>query len=280
MTVQRDPILDLPAIEAELNYLAPMAEKPYRYNYEPPPGKPQTNAIFAPKRVRIRDARPIAGRLSLDREGFALVERPAALRDFDDEDKIRRLYYPEAERILKANTGATRVVLFDHTIRRVQPDAAESAGGPRRPVNRVHVDQTEVSGPNRVRRLLPAEAEQALQRRVRIINLWRPIRGPVLESPLAVCDAQSVATGDLVASDLIYPDWTGQTYAVTYNPEHRWFYFPHIRPEEALLLICYDNVTDGRARFTPHAAFDDPTSPRDAPPRESIELRALLLGPN
>ncbi|MBV8096077.1 MAG: hypothetical protein JO110_23165 [Acetobacteraceae bacterium] len=274
MAIQRDPMLELPAIEAELNFLAPMTEKPFRYNYGPPPGKPETNAVYEPKRVRINDVRPIAGRLSLDREGFALIDSPSEVTDFDDEDAIRRVYYTEAERVFMSQTGATRVVLFDHTIRRAQKQAA------RRPVNRVHVDQTERSGPNRVRQLLPDEADRFLQGRVRIINLWRPIKGPVLESPLAVCDAQTVARQDLVPSDLIYPDWTGETYAVTYNPEQRWFYFPHMRPQEALLLKCYDSATDGRARFTPHAAFEDPTSPPGAPPRESIELRALLVGPD
>jgi len=145
MTIQRDPNLDPPSIEAELNYLVPMAEKPYRYNYWPPPGKPATNAAYISRTVRIHDARPIAKGLSLDRKGLARIGRATTVREFDNEDDIRRSYYPEAEDILKELTGATRVVLFDHTIRRAQPGAADRAGGPRRPVSRVHVDQTVTS---------------------------------------------------------------------------------------------------------------------------------------
>jgi hypothetical protein len=128
-----------------------------------------------------------------------------------------------------------------------------------------------------VRDWLPEEAEQLLQGRVQIINLWRPIRGPLHDAPLAVCDAQTVSPDDLVPSDLIYPHRVGETYGVKYNPAHRWFYIPEMRTDEVLLLKCYDSELDGRARFLPHTAFVDPTTPPDAPPRESIELRTLVF---
>jgi hypothetical protein len=128
-----------------------------------------------------------------------------------------------------------------------------------------------------VRDFLGAEAEELLKGRVQVINLWRPIRGPLRDAPLAVCDASSVAPGDLVPSDLVYRDRVGETYAVNYNPEHRWFYVPEMQPDEALLLKCFDSETDGRARFMPHTAFDDPTAPDDVAPRESIELRTFVF---
>ena len=149
--------------------------------------------------------------------------------------------------------------------------------GPRQPATRVHVDQTEASGPNRVREHLPDEAEELLKGRVQVINLWRPIRGPLRDAPLAMCDGQTVVHDDLVASDLIYPNRRGETYSVKYNPNHRWFYFPQMTADEALLLKCYDSAADGRTRFGPHTAFIDPTAPADAPPRESIELRTLVF---
>lgn len=142
---------------------------------------------------------------------------------------------------------------------------------------RVHVDHTLKSGRRRVRDLLPDEADDLLRRRFAIVNLWRPIRGPLLDAPLALCDAGSVAPGDLVASDLVYPNRVGETYAVAFNPAHRWFYVPAMRTDEAVLIKCYDSAEDGRARFAPHTAFDDPTTPPDAPPRESIELRTLVF---
>jgi hypothetical protein len=173
---------------------------------------------------------------------------------------------------------ADRVFIFDHTVRRRVEGAADIRGaGPRQPATRVHVDQTDASGANRVREHLPAEADELLKGRVQVVNLWRPIRGPVRDAPLALCDATSVAADDLIASDLIYPNRSGETYSVKFNPDHRWFYFPEMAADEALLLKCYDSATDGRARFAPHTAFIDSTTPRDAPPRESIELRTLVF---
>ncbi len=272
-----DMLETLAAVEAELNYLAPTKSRPRTYAYPPPNNEPQTTQINEPHRVPIRDARPLAGSLSLDREGFDLIEHRSATRDFYNEDQINQIYYPEAERTLKNATGADRIFIFDHTVRRRVPGAEDRGGGPRQPVARVHVDHTARSGPQRVRDLLGDDAEKLLRGRVQIINVWRPIRGPLRDAPLAVCDARSVHAEDLVPSDLVYPDRTGETYAVTYNQAHRWFYFPDMQPDEALLLKCYDSKNDGRARFAPHSAFSDPTAPADAAPRESIELRTLVF---
>jgi hypothetical protein len=280
MSLSPARVSSLPHVVGILNYLAPMAKKPRNYTYDPPPGVPQSNAVYEPHRLPIYDARSVADRLSLDEEGLTLVERPSAVTDFYDEDQLRRIYYPEAERLVAAATGASRVVVFDHTIRRRLPDTQDrTAGSPRQPVPRVHNDYTVRSGPQRVRDLLGDEAETLLRGRFSVVNLWRPIRGPLRDAPLAVCDARSVAFTDLVASDLVYRDRTGETYAVRHNPSHRWFYVPEMRQDEALLLKCYDSAEDGRARFAPHSAFEDPTAPADILPRESIELRTLVFYP-
>jgi hypothetical protein len=155
-----------------------------------------------------------------------------------------------------------------------------STGAPRQPATRVHVDHTARSAPQRVRDLLPDEAEELLKGRVQVINLWRPIRGPLQDSPLAVCDARTVAFEDLVPSDLVYRERVGETYSVTWNPAHEWYYAPDMRRDEALLLKIADTKTDGRSRFMPHTAFTDPTTPAAAFPRESIELRTLVFHPN
>jgi hypothetical protein len=128
-----------------------------------------------------------------------------------------------------------------------------------------------------VRDLLPEDAEELLRGRVQIINLWRPIRGPVVDAPLAVCDARSVSPDDLVPGDLVYRDRIGETYSVTYNPRHRWFYLSAMTPQEAFLIKCFDSKTDGRARFTPHCAFRNPRAPAHAPNRQSIELRTFVF---
>jgi hypothetical protein len=279
MTLHQNPAETLAAVEAELNYLVPTKERPRTYAFDPPPDVPRTTGAHEPHTVSIRNGRPIAAAISLDQYGFGFVTHRSKVRDFYDDDEVKRVYYPEAESLLRAVTGATRVFIFDHTVRRHVPGAEDRRDGLRQPATRVHVDHTAKSGPQRVRDLIPADADALLRGRVQVVNIWRPIRGPLLDAPLAVCDARSVAPDDLVPSDLIYPNRVGETYSVTYRPAHRWFYFPEMRVDEALLLKCYDSETDGRARFAPHTAFTDPTTPADAPPRESIELRTLVFHP-
>ncbi len=206
------------------------------------------------------------------------MRHPTSVRNFHDDKEVVSTYYPAVEAFLKATLKADRVFIFDHTVRKRVDGSADIRGaGPRQPATRVHVDQTELSGANRVREHLPDEAEELLKGRVQVINLWRPIRGPLRDAPLAMLDGQTVAPGDLVASDLIYPNRRGETYSVKYNPGHRWFYVPKMTPDEALLLKCYNSAADGRTRFGPHTAFVDPTTPADAPPRESIEVRTLVF---
>jgi hypothetical protein len=272
------PVGQLASVEGVLNYYKPSAEKPRTYTYSPPPpGEPMSTVVAEPHAVTIRDARPVLSQVSLDREGFDLIRFETAVTDFDDDETVKAIYYPQVERAVKAATGADRVVIFDHTVRRHIPGTKDDRVGPRQPVPRIHVDHTVKSGPQRVRVHLPDEAEDLLRDRVQIINLWRPIRGPVRDFPLAVCDASTVHFDELVAADHIYRDRVGETYQVLYSPDHRWFYVPEMRTDEALLLKCFDSRTDGTARFTPHTAFVDPTTPADAPPRESIEVRTLVF---
>ena len=268
----------LPHVEAALSFIEPTQGKPRSLEFEPPPGIPRTTAVHRDYAVAIHDVRQAASTLSLEREGFQLLTAPSSVVDFLDDDEIRSRYYAEAISLLEELTGASRVVIFDHTIRRRIPGVADrTTGTPRQPVSRVHNDYTVRSGPQRVRDLLGKDADQLLRRRFSVINVWRPIRGPVQDAPLAVADAQSVDREDLIATDLVYPDRTGEIYYVRFNPSHRWFYASAMRRDEAMLIKCFDSADDGRARFVPHAAFVDPTSPPDALPRESIELRTLVF---
>jgi hypothetical protein len=270
--------VELRQVDATLNYLAPIAERPRTYTYDPPEGVARSNVLPDAHVVPIRDARPIADELSLDVEGFELIQQKSAVRDFWNEDEIRNVYYPEVERLLKAVTGADKVFIFDHTLRRRVTGTEDRAGGaPRQPATRVHVDHTATSGPQRVRDFFNGEADALLKGRVQVINVWRPLIGPLRDSPLAMADARTVSPEDLVPSDLVYRDRVGETYNVRFNPSHRWYYVPEMQPDEALLLKCYDSRTDGRARFLPHTAFEDPTTPADAAPRESIEIRTLVF---
>ncbi len=277
MDMHRDEQLD--RVTAALNYLAPMAEKPVTYTFEPPPGVPWRTGALEARTVAVRDARPAAARLSLDAQGFAFLRAPTAAGDLYDDAEVRSVYLPESERLVQAATGAARVIAFDYN-RRSAPRAAAGEGGAKEPVKRVHNDFTARSGRERAKAELAArgaDAEALLRGRFALVNLWRPIRGPVEESPLAVCDAATIEPGDLVATDLVYRDRVGEVYSVTFSPRHRWFFFPRMERDEALLIKCFDSAEDGTARFTAHTAFDDPGSPPGAAPRESIEMRTLVL---
>ncbi|MGH8682825.1 MAG: CmcJ/NvfI family oxidoreductase [Burkholderiales bacterium] len=264
------------AITAELVYAIDTGEKPVNETFGP--GNIHRRASGAKERraVEIRDGRPLADRLSLDENGFEFVRHATRVVDFFDAAELKAVYYPEVEQLIKEVSGAARVAVFDHTLR--SGDEAEREEKlVREPVLSVHNDYTEWSAPQRVRELLPDEADRLLEHRFAIIQVWRAINRPIQANPLAIADARSLAPADLIAAERRYPHRVGETYQVRYNPAHRWFYFPEMRRDEALVFKVYDSQRDGRARFTAHTSFVDPTSPPDAPPRQSIEARTLAF---
>jgi hypothetical protein len=257
-------------LTATLAYLKRGPERPAYYVIDPPPGVPRWNGVDDPHEVFIEDARGRESEFTLDRNGFALVKAPSAVADFYDSEEIKRVYYPEVERLLRDTLEASRVVVFDHNVR----NAGRPGVDP--PSRQVHNDHTVNSAPRRVRDHLGAEAEELLKHRFGVVNVWRPIRGPVLDSPLALCDARSFTNDDLIATDRVYAHVRGETSRVEYNPSHRWYYFSEMQPDEALLIRIHDSADDGRARLSFHTSFENPLTPH-APPRESIEVRALVF---
>ena len=275
MTFQT-PILAA-AVQAPLNFLKPMTERLVSYQYDPPPGVPQRNGEDEPHLVAISDARPLAAGLSLDAEGFALLSAPTGFAAFGDPAAIRAVYYAEVEKLLLGATGARRVIAFDHNVRNADR-ALGGEAGIRGPVSRTHNDFTARSGPERARAELEARGldPALLDGRYAIVNLWRPIGRRVEKWPLALVNTPTVAPGDWIECDLVYRDRVGETYALGFNSAQRWYYFPRLAPDEAILIKGYDS-DQGVARFTAHSAFEDPDSPPDAPERESIEVRALVI---
>ncbi|HEY4858080.1 MAG TPA: CmcJ/NvfI family oxidoreductase [Xanthobacteraceae bacterium] len=263
-------------VEATLNYIADTGEKIFTQTGAPGDLDVRSGGQQDLRRITIANGRPHAAKLGLEQDGFRFVRHDTKMRDFLDEDEVRRVYYPEMEALVKAESGASRVVVFDHTLRTAD-DELRAARKIREVVRRVHNDYTEWSGPQRVRDLLPAEADDLLRRRFAIVQVWRPIRHPVETFPLAICDARTLSPDDLVVSERRYPNRVGQTYAIKYNPRHQWYWFPRMRREEALVFKVYDSLKDGRARWTAHTAFDDPSAPPNARPRESIEIRTLAF---
>jgi len=237
----------------------------------PPPGVPQRNYDEFNHEVTIHDIRGREQEFDMNVNGFGTISNISSQEKlFDDDERIERVYYPEVEKLLLDNVdGAKRIFLFDHTVRRSNP------GAKRAPVNRAHIDQTTKSATARVHHHMGAEADDLLKDRVRLINVWRPLNGPVVASPLAYADSRSVPDEDIVGVEHRYPDRTGETAGVKYTEKAKWHYWSGMTNEERLLLQCYDSKDGAR---TPHSAFVDSRTKTEWPGRESIEVRALVFG--
>jgi hypothetical protein len=270
------PDLAPDTIEATLNYIVDDGSKVFTIVASPGGSDTRSGGTPDPRRVTIHNGRRFAKDFTLERNGFRFVPHNTKVADFYDEAEIKRVYYPEMEALIKAQSGAKRVVVFDHTLRTADDELRESKQI-REVVRRVHNDYTEWSAPQRVRDIVPDEAEELLKGRFAIIQVWRPIRYPVETNPLALADAQTLSPADMIVSERRAPGRIGQTYAIKYNPAHKWFWFPRMRREEAYVFKVFDSMKDGRARWTAHTAFDDPTTPPHARPRESIEIRTLAF---
>jgi len=263
-------------ITAQIPYTVDTGEKLVNETYGPNNIRRRKTGAHVMEPMQVQDGRAVAAELSLDRDGFILVEHKTAVKDFFDKRELETVYYPEVEALIKRTSGASRVLIFDHTLRSGSEDERE-AKLIREPVLSAHNDYTEWSGPQRVRDLMGDEAEKLLERRFAIIQVWRAINQPIESNPLAIADAGSIEEADLMVAERRYPGRVGQTYRLKHNPKHRWFYFPRLRRDEAIVFKVYDSAKDGRARFTPHTSFEDPTTPPGAPPRQSIEARALAF---
>ncbi|KAK2464449.1 hypothetical protein APHAL10511_003597 [Amanita phalloides] len=250
-------------------------------NADPVTGQRDRNWTLKSHKVQVENIRGREDTVSLDTAGFQFYTSPSKYKgSFLDDEEIRTEYYPESEELIKQLTGATKVVFFDHTIRRNQPGLVDGSPDKRQPVLQAHVDHTTASAIARVHRHLPSdEVPELLKRRFQVINLWRPIGVPALEFPLTLCDYRSVdPKKDVFPVALVYLDREGETLAVKHNPNHKWKYVRGMTPDDFVLIKCFDSVQNGSvAIFTPHTAFSDPTTPEGAPRRQSIEIRALVF---
>jgi hypothetical protein len=264
------------SIDAELVYAVDTGEK--LINQTMPAGDMSrvVTGTYEMHPRTIRNGRPIRDQFALDRNGFVFADHPTAVTDFLDPDQVASTYYDEACKLVAETSGASRVEVFDHTIRSGD-DAARKEKLLREPVHSAHNDYTENSGPRRVREIFPDEADDLLSRRFAIIQVWRAINRPIESDPLALCDARTFRPADLLTAERRYPDRVGETYRLAFSPNQEWYYFPRMTRDEALVFKVYDSDTSLDARFTPHTSFADPTSPNDGPPRESIEIRTFAF---
>lgn len=285
-------------VKGVISYLDRSVTKPYQYLCEPPAGEPRNNFV---KETVEKDITDLAGTSSSEREAFGFTTDGAGFQIVDDawtdsriqkewrngarwesEDWIQKTYYPEVDALLKKQLGVTSTFIFDHTIRKSQTSHLPDDPANRKPVAQAHCDQSRLAGENRILKHLGQDVLDRVLKgelKAQLINVWRPMWN-VEEYPLAVADSRTVYRGekggapDWVESELRYETWSGQTLLITHRPEHRWYYYKGITPDQVILLKCYDSNTETR---TPHTAFVDPSTAQDARPRCSMEARVLCL---
>lgn len=271
------------------------------------------------RQVTVHDAR-LAEKKTLAESGFQLIDDPFRQTDLDffDHARVTRVYYEECSRLIAEATGAERVYAFDHNIRSAagKQEKRGVLGGQQvqNPLHLVHNDYTLTSAPERIQRLarppsgndtlrtilepgrslLPPEmAKRALEDRGRfaIINVWRNITDqPVATHPLALCEGASLSVEDLVVLEIHYADRIGENYLAKHSPQHRWYFFPAMTRDEALLIKQWDSAgelarkdssgadaPEAPCTFSLHSAFEDPATPEGAPDRWSIEVRCAVL---
>jgi hypothetical protein len=264
-------------VQAQMNYIVDTGTPPVRYIDWPEMEHKETPPRYQQHEVEIRNGRPLRASFRLDTHGFVFADHRTAMKDFTDEAERKSVYDREVADLIKKHSGASEVLVFDHTIR-IGDEQAMKAINARPPVKGVHNDYTEASAPRRLREIVgDAEAERRFKKRWAIIQTWRPIRGTVLIDPLGMCDGRTIPEKGFILVQRRYKDRTGEVYHIAYNPEHVWYYFPRMERNEALVFKVFDTDPNVATRFTAHSAFDDPNTPADAPPRESIETRTFAF---
>lgn len=267
-------------VVGELGYVAPVSGRAFQTMYEPQDGTPGTNCAYDMRDCKIENGRQAGSSLTLEGNGFELLDSPSAVKNLDDDAEVTNLYYREIEELALDITGGAKARVFDHLLRQREQGGApltmgrQGDGSKPSAVGRVHNDYTETSGMARLNMVFP-EVEPQLP--FLILNFWRPVSHPAIDTPLALCDARSVSKTDWVETDILYPTRKGQIYLAKHSDAHRWHYYPAMQPHEMLVFKTFDSRRDHAARMTPHCAFDDPQASPDAPLRRSMEIRCLVL---
>ena len=264
-------------IKAKMNYIVDTGVPPVRYIDWPEMADKEIPPQYREQEVAVRDGRSLRDTFNLDTHGFAFVDHFTKMKDFTDEAERKRVYDVEVQELIKKHSGASEVLVFDHTIR-VGDEKVQQSTGARPPVKGVHNDYTEKSAPQRLREIVgDAEAERRFKKRWAIIQVWRPIRGTVMIDPLGICDGRTIPEKGFILVQRRYKYRTGEVYHIAYDPSHVWYWFPKMERNEAMVFKVFDTDPNVPTRFTAHSAFDDPGTPPNAPPRESIETRTFAF---
>jgi len=264
-------------IRARFNYIVDTGVPPVRYIDWPEMAHKAIPPQYREYEMTVRNGRPLRDTFDFNTHGFVFVEHRTQVRAFTDEAERKRVYDPEVQALIKKHSGASDVIVFDHTIR-ISDEDMQKAVDARPTVKSVHNDYTEASAPRRLREIVgDEEAERRFKKRWAIVQVWRPIRGKVLIDPLGICDGRTIPQQGFIRVERRYRYRTGEVYHIAHNPAHEWFYFPQMARDEVLVFKVFDSDAAKPSRFTAHSAFDDPATPADAPPRESIETRTFAF---
>ncbi len=264
-------------IRANFNYIVDTGVPPVRYIDWPEMEHQAIPPQYRQYEMAVRNGRPLRDAFKLDTHGFVFVDHVTQVNNFTDDAERACVYDLELQALIKQHSGASEVLVFDHTIR-ISDEVMQKSVNARPTVKGVHNDYTETSAPRRLREIIgDAEAERRFNKRWAIIQTWRSIRGKVLVDPLGICDGRSIPKKGFIRVERRYKDRTGEVYHIAHNPAHEWFYFPHMSRDEVLVFKVFDSDAGMPSRFTAHSAFDDPQTPTAAPPRESIETRTFAF---
>lgn len=264
-------------IEANVNYIIDSGEEPILYVDWPEEEHNARPPNYETRCCQIHDGRPLADEFTLPTHGFTFIKHHSAVEDFYDAKSVSNIYDAEVANLIKTKMQASRALVFDHTFRTAN-DVVALKNNTRSPVKAAHNDYTERSARQRLCDFLPEnEAEVQLNRRFAIVQTWRPIRHPVQSEPFAICDGRTIPQQGFVTLYRRYRHRTAETYHISYNPDHLWYYFPNMAPDEVIIFKVYDSDHSKGVPFTAHTAFDDPNTPANARIRESVESRALVF---
>ncbi|KAG9230911.1 hypothetical protein BJ875DRAFT_407957 [Amylocarpus encephaloides] len=259
------------------------------FRSSPDEGFEGTNFKWEEKTVTVRNARDQIEQFTLDKNGFCFVnddelslELIHALR-VGKKEVVRELYYPKVERLMKTLTGASRVIIFDHTVRKRDPsmNKEDNPNGKEQPATVVHCDQSAKGALRRVKQNISEndDINEIVDAGVQMINVWRPLIGPIVDWPLAMMDYRSLSSSDVHPCDLWRHQFEekGQTVTFTHNENQKWYYLDRHRTNEVSLIKIWDSRREGIANMCAHVAFEHPDTPCDTTPRESVEVRCIVV---
>ena len=259
--------------EYRVNYARPGSSHSFDQT-QPGPGNEQLIDAIDSRVVRVKNGRCEHQEYTLDEQGFELTKVAFEFSDYEHNDRIQNILYPNVVDWLQSKLGASDVKVFDHTYRSKQ--RSELSIHNRAPVKTVHNDYTAHSANHRLLEETTSEP-QLRSKPFQLINLWIPVHHTVEESPLAMVDLRTVSEKDYHPLKLIYPDRIGELAAISYNPDHDWVYFSQMEPGEAILLKVFDSQVNRLPNGVPHSALDDIEPKAFKHLRSSLELRTIVF---